>query len=471
MIQHRTPATAGGADILALGFGTSVAMWALGYLLRLPALAVPSQLLLTLMLLALLGGGYAAGRLGPRGWRGGLLAGLLAAALNMLVLGSLLGGQQPGQVVPSALWWLPGSLLAGALLGAAGGILGARRAAAARGPRPQPAPGASRDWTSIFASVAAAATFFLLIVGGVVTGQEAGLAVLDWPNSFGYNMFLYPLSRMTGGVYYEHAHRLFGALVGLTTLALALHLQRADPRPPVRRFALFALALVIAQGVLGGLRVTGRLTLSASPLETSPSLALAVVHGVLGQLFFCALIALAVVTSSAWRSGPPPVELRGVDTDRALARLLAGLLVVQLVLGALQRHLNDGLLVHITFAVFVSLAALGVGLRTWGRYGGQGGQPGHAGSGLLSALGRWLLILIALQLLLGVGALVASGGRSALPAPAAADVIITTTHQAVGAVLLALSVALALWLQRLAAPAAQASGAPAVSSGGAPSGA
>jgi cytochrome c oxidase assembly protein subunit 15 len=68
---------------------------------------------------------------------------------------------------------------------------------------------AAIPWTSAFAWVTATATFFLLAIGGIVTAQEAGLAVVDWPNSFGYNMFLYPLSRMTGGIYFEHAHRLF----------------------------------------------------------------------------------------------------------------------------------------------------------------------------------------------------------------------------------------------------------------------
>ena len=88
-----------------------------------------------------------------------------------------------------------------------------------------------------------------------MTSAEAGLAVADWPTSFGYNMFLYPFSRMTGGIYYEHAHRLLGALVGLTTLVLALFLQRVETRRWVRRLGWAALLMVVVQGVLGGLRV------------------------------------------------------------------------------------------------------------------------------------------------------------------------------------------------------------------------
>ncbi|MBW7939502.1 MAG: COX15/CtaA family protein, partial [Candidatus Omnitrophica bacterium] len=133
--------------------------------------------------------------------------------------------------------------------------------------------------------VGVAATFLLIIVGGLVTSNDAGLAVVDWPNSFGYNMFLYPLSRMTGGIYYEHAHRLFGSLVGITTLVITFHLFRVDQRKWVKNFSLLVLAVVIAQGILGGLRVTGKFTLATSPEEVAPSLTLALVHGVLGQFF------------------------------------------------------------------------------------------------------------------------------------------------------------------------------------------
>ena len=94
-------------------------------------------------------------------------------------------------------------------------------------------------------------------VGWCERSTGTGLAVVDWPNSFGYNMFLYPFSRMTGGIYYEHAHRLFGALVGLTTVVLAAMLQVRDARPWVRRLGWATVALVGIQGLLGGLRVTG----------------------------------------------------------------------------------------------------------------------------------------------------------------------------------------------------------------------
>lgn len=430
------------ADILTIGFGTTVAMWAAGYLLWLPPLRHPE--VSALALLILLGRGAAvAGQITPRGWRGGLLVGLLASLLNLLVLGSLLGGRGGDPLVPSALLWLPGSLVLGAGLGALGGATGAWvKAARLRSGLPEPPP---PNWTAAFCGVAATATFFLLIVGGVVTGNEAGLAVTDWPNSFGTNMFLFPLSRMTGGIYYEHAHRLFGSLVGLTTLVLAVFLQRADDRPRVRRFALLALALVIVQGVLGGLRVTGRFTLSADPADTAPSLALAVVHGVTGQLFLAALVALAAVTTTRWRAGPPAEALPAAATDRSLTRLLAAALVVQLALGAIQRHLASGLLVHVSFAVVVVALALAAGVRAWGVHERRPPLPG---------LGKLLLVSVGLQILLGIGALVVTGARANHPAPTAADVVVTTAHQTLGALLLVTAFLLALWTTRLLATGA-----------------
>ena len=96
------------SDILAIGFGTTVAMWAVGYVCRLPPVSAPSELLLVLLVLCLAGGGFVAGRYSPRGARGGAVAGLLTALLNLMILGSLLTGTEPNRLVPSAIWWVPG---------------------------------------------------------------------------------------------------------------------------------------------------------------------------------------------------------------------------------------------------------------------------------------------------------------------------------------------------------------------------
>jgi cytochrome c oxidase assembly protein subunit 15 len=420
-----------GADTLALGFGTSVAMWFVGYLCRMPPAVVPSWLLALLLLGCLAGGGFVAGRLGTRGWRSGLAAGLLSSVVNLLILGSLLGGARADHIVPSALWWLPGSLLLGAALASAGAAVGV--ATRAGGARPV-------NWTGALAGVAASATLLQLLVGGLVTSEGAGLSVVDWPNSFGYNMFLYPLSRMTGGVYYEHAHRLFGSLVGLTTVVFAAHLLVAERRTWVKRLGLAAVAAVIVQGILGGLRVTGGFTLSTSPSAMEPSSTLAVVHGALGPAFFGLMVALAAVTSTAWSAGAGPLANPHARSLHAFGTLLVGAVLVQIVLGAIQRQFARGLDAHVGFAVVVLALALVFGARL-SRLGGE--------RSLLGTLGRVITAAVTVQVMLGLAALLAVETRVVGAPRAAWDVLLTTLHQAGGSVLLGCAVLGAVWSRRL----------------------
>ena len=140
-------------------------------------------------------------------------------------------------------------------------------------------------WPHRLAIVTAALTLLLIFVGGLVTNTGSALAVPDWPTTFGYNMFLYPWSKMVGGIFYEHSHRLIGSTVGLLTVALAGSLWFAEPRKWVRTLGLVGVVAVIIQGVLGGLRVV---------LVDHP---LAIFHACLAQAFFALLVSLAVVTS------------------------------------------------------------------------------------------------------------------------------------------------------------------------------
>src|SRR5438270_3447759 len=110
-------------------------------------------------------------------------------------------------------------------------------------------------WPNRFAWFTVAATLLLICSGGMVTSKNAGLAVPDWPTTFGYNMFLFPASKWVGGILFEHTHRLIASTVGLLTLILAGWLWRTEPRPWVRLLVLTAVAAVISQGVLGGIRV------------------------------------------------------------------------------------------------------------------------------------------------------------------------------------------------------------------------
>ncbi len=421
------------AELLVFGFGTSVAMWFAGYLGRLPGISIPSALLGIALLVCLFAGGFAAGRFGTRGALGAVKAGLVTAAINLLVLGTLLSESDPGGVKVAAVLWIPGSFLATALVTGAGGLAGAMGRVSA--PK-------ARNWPWWFAVVTAAATLLLLVVGGVVTSHKAGLAVVDWPNSFGYNMFLFPLSRMTGGVYYEHAHRLFGSLVGLTTVTMAVIVYLCDRRRWLCLFSLVAVGAVIGQGILGGLRVTGTFTLATDAALTSPNVLLAVIHGVFGQVFFGMVVATAVFLSDTYCSEVEPVRRLTAGTDQALSAVLTAILLIQLILGAQQRHLERGLLIHISLATIVVLLALASGARAAGL---------HKDVAPLRSTGIVVSILIVLQAILGISAAAAIGIEPGPSGPAAWQVILRAAHQGTGALLLASAVVLTIWSRRLLA--------------------
>jgi len=449
--------------LLAFGFGTSVAMWGVGYLLRLPPVWMPSAGLLAVLLTCQAIGAFLAVKSTGRGLKAGAAVGAFSAVINLLVLGSILG---EGESMARAAIWVPGSILVGAILGVIGGLV-ARAAggsvqaitegdhaidrAGSRSELRAPQSGAVvRDavpagsvWTERFAQVAVCATLFLILVGGVVTSEEAGLAVVDWPNSFGRNMFLFPLSRMTGGVYYEHAHRLFGSLVGLTTLVLAFHIQMTEPRRWLKGLGWLAVLMVIVQGILGGLRVTGHFTSSEDPSITSPNLTLALVHGVFGQLFFGTLVAIAVFTSRLWREARIPFVSEKVGTDRRLSALLVAFVVVQLVFGAILRHTDGGLHLHVTMAVIVLVLGQIVGSR---------GLTYYAGAPDYRHMSKILIGLIGTQLVLGIAALMAVALAQGQVDPPAYAVVLTTAHQANGALILATCVVLALWSRRILTP-------------------
>jgi cytochrome c oxidase assembly protein subunit 15 len=244
-------------------------------------------------------------------------------------------------------------------------------------------------------------------------------------------------------VYYEHAHRLFGTLVGLTTLVLAVHLLRVETRAWVKRLGLVALAVVIVQGILGGLRVTGTFTLSTSRAAMEPSMTLAIVHGVVGPVFFGLMVALAVLVAPTWVGERTPTVTQRARTETALGNLLVAAVLVQLILGSIQRHLERGLLFHIAFAVVVLALAVTYGARLLGLYQGQ---P------ILQRLGRLLTAVVAIQVMLGILALFAVDSFVPGAPRAAWEVLLTTAHQAGGAVLLGCAVMAAMWPRRLLAP-------------------
>ncbi|MFO0840364.1 MAG: COX15/CtaA family protein [Phycisphaerae bacterium] len=426
-------------DILTLGFAITVAMWIVAYLSHLPGLGAPAPVVFALLMACLLGGGWIAGRASSRGVRAGWLAGGLCGLLNLLVLGGALR-RADGTMLPWATLWAPASILIAAAVAGVGAALGGREANRNGVHGHTPAMEA-RNWPAAFCTVALVVTLALLSVGGVVTGYQAGLAVPDWPNSYGYGMFLYPLSRMTGGIYYEHAHRLFGSLLGLTTLTLCAYLLLAERRGYVKLLGVAALVLVIGQGVLGGLRVTGKLTLSQDARQLAPNLALAAVHGVTAQVFFSLLAALRVVLGRTWRE----FELDRNAGPRAAADLALGLassvlVLSQITFGALLRHFDWGLHLHITLAVVVLIAVGAFAIRT---------SAAADDFPALRRIGRALTIALGAQFMLGFASLGVTSLDPSRESPGPLRVLVTTLHQSTGAVLLATTVATLVLRSRL----------------------
>lgn len=185
-----------------------------------------------------------------------------------------------------------------------------------------------------FAVLTAAATFVLVVAGGLVTSTESGLSVPDWPTTYGYNMFAFPLSKMVGGIRFEHTHRLIASAVGMLTVVLALWIARREERRWVRVLGWSALGAVVAQGLLGGLTVL---------LLLPPAVSIA--HASLAQTFFCLVVTLAIVTSPRWKERAPvsfAATFAASPAARAAAAM-AALVYVQLLLGATMRHLKAGL--------------------------------------------------------------------------------------------------------------------------------
>ena len=264
------------------------------------------------------------------------------------------------------------------------------------------------------AVLTAAVTCLLIVFGGLVTNTGAALAVPDWPTTFGHNMFLFPPAGMVGGVFYEHSHRLLGALVGLLTVALAAALWRAGGR--LRALGVVAVVAVVLQGVVGGLRV----------LLTTETLAM--VHGPVAQAFFALIVALALATSSRMAIAPPAFD----GATRALAVVTAGLVYLQIVLGALLTHAGY-LVAHLAGAVAVFVVAP---LAT--------ARLRRGGDVVAVPAARAALVLLGLQLLLGAGSYLARFSAIWIPGGQLTMLALPVAHRLVGGLLLAAAVVLAV---------------------------
>src|SRR5688500_17904219 len=163
----------------------------------------------------------------------------------------------------------------------------------------------------------------------MVTSTGSGLSVPDWPTTYGWFMFTFPLEKMVGGIFYEHSHRLIASGVGALIVVLAVWLWKTEPRAWVRRLGYIALAAVVTQGILGGITV----------LWFLPD-AVSIAHAGLAQIVFCLTVSIALFTSPGWRGAyarrQPP--LANDRTLQAIAAVTTAAIYVQIIAGATMRH-------------------------------------------------------------------------------------------------------------------------------------
>lgn len=274
----------------------------------------------------------------------------------------------------------------------------------------------------------AGCTVLLLTAGALVTSNDAGLAVPDWPLSYG--SFMPP---MIGGIFYEHGHRMIATLVGMLTIGLAVWLSRVEPRRWVRRMGWTAVGLVIAQGLLGGLTVL---------MYLPPAVSSA--HATLAQLFFITVVSIAMFTSVWWQSDVELHDDTGSPSLKSLAVATSAVIVLQLILGAAFRHNAFGLVPHLIGAGVCTVMVVWTGRVLKNRF--REVRP----------LRRSLVFLHAFfgtQILLGGATYwVVRAARDAVQ-PLPLFITVTVAHVVVGALTLAASMCLTLTCYRVLRPA------------------
>lgn len=273
----------------------------------------------------------------------------------------------------------------------------------------------------------ACCTFLLVIAGALVTSNEAGLAVPDWPLSYGT---LFP--PMVGGIFYEHGHRMIAGFVSILTVILAIGTQVRESRPWLRKLAWGALGLVAAQAILGGITVK---LLLPPPVSSA--------HATLAELFFITVFSIAIFTGKWWLCELPQLEDPGSPKLRTLTVWTSVLTLVQIVLGAAFRHNAFGIIPHVIGAIVVTGMVFWTVLTVSRRFKSVRD---------LRRAARYLEILLGLQLILGGVAYWAVVATRGAVQPTPVYVTLTVIHVAVGALTFASTVFLALVCYRIVAP-------------------
>lgn len=392
------------------------------------------------------------------GWdRVGVLGALIGGSVSTVFLGSLMVIQpetlaeletQKNTFSFTGLLLVLGVILGMILMGWAAGVVRSKR----------PNYSASKiDWRARYAWVVAASYLPLIMVGGLVTSTESGLAVPDSVTTYGSISVLFPMSLMDEiRIYLEHSHRIFGTFAGLATIVLVVRMFGAPSKMLPRLMSVVLLAGVIAQGVMGALRVS------------EESQAFATLHGVLAQLVFALAVATGVVCSRRWESIRPSDEAITASRGARLFLLLGTIgLCIQLVFGAMTRHLEESghaLMSHIGFSFIVVLLAIIAGamcIRV-----GKKDRGVEGGAGAIRPYGAVIHGLVILQFTMGWGALAMTrtgeAGHPDLPTSSelasahgirVGEAIVTSSHHLIGALLLATVVGALMWGIRIASRA------------------
>ena len=275
-----------------------------------------------------------------------------------------------------------------------------------------------------YAVFTASCTFLLLIAGALVTSNDAGLSIPDWPLAYGS---LTP--PMVGGIRYEFTHRVIATCVGLLTIGLAAWLWKVEKRFWMRWLGWVALGGVIAQGMLGGMTVR---MFQPPPVSAA--------HATLAQLFFSTVVAIAVLTSPWWNGTHTAMDDPGSPRVRTLVAWTLAAVFLQLILGAAFRHKGFGIIPHLVGAVIVTILIFMTAGALKRRF---------ADVPALRSCARYLHILIGLQLLLGAGAYWSRLYSARFPQPIGIMVALTVVHTVTGALVLAATLVTALISYRM----------------------
>ncbi len=436
---------------LTIGFASAVSMWMIAWLLHMPGVQVSPTIAIPILMIPLFlitflwtKGVDAKHRLTV-----GALSGLIAGIINLLILGSNIVvqpettaemGEHANNFAPNAAMVVIGSLILSVIVGLVGAL--------AAGKSSVSDPLASTTWRSRFGWVTAITYLPLIAVGGAVTSTDSGLAVPDAVTTYGAVSVLFPLKLMAEPrIFLEHSHRLFGTLAGLTTLVLMIRVLMGDPRKLLKVIAIGLFLAVSLQGYMGIIRVAQESTFFA------------IIHGVFAQLVFAGSLGLAIMLSDRWtHAAPNDAVVSAAKKARVLIGLMLIAIVIQLVLGAVTRHLNSGhaMMAHMGFAVIAMIMVILGGAMCM-----RVGKADASGSAV-RPYGAILHALITVQFALGFGILgMGWSSKDVAPLPTADQIptadpievplaIIATSHHLIGAFVLATALGACVWVTKLA---------------------